>query len=183
MAAMVMVPVAIIGVGAAMGGAALHRIVDNSRIDDELKRRASTLPTMAAASGKSSLTLHYPITPLPRRIEMAYRVGGADHRIEIDTQKALETLHREPPLVALRSEPADFPNLGPRNRYVKEGYVKAKLTVGPNGRVSDVKILESGPDHLFDRLAMKTWYTWRFNEARFLGERYVEDTMQFNRKY
>jgi TonB family protein len=183
MAAMVIVPAAIIGVGAVMGGAAVYRIVDNSRVDDELKRRTSTLPVVAAPSEKLGVVLHYAITPLPRRIEMAYRVDGADHHIAIDTRDALETVHQEPPLVALSSQPADFPIFALRHTEVRRGYVKAKLTVGPSGRVTDVKVLESEPDHVFDRAAVKAWYDWRFSEARFQGERYVEDTMDFNWKY
>ncbi len=57
--------------------------------------------------------------------------------------------------------PPEFPSEAVR-RNINAGSVKAKLTIGADGKVIDVEILESEPKRVFDRVSIEALKEWRF---------------------
>ncbi len=57
--------------------------------------------------------------------------------------------------------PPEFPSEALR-RNINAGSVKAKLTIGADGKVLDVEILESEPRRVFDRASIEALKEWRF---------------------
>ena len=52
----------------------------------------------------------------------------------------------------------------PRKAYRDEveGFVDLELTIGPNGRVEDVAILQAEPRQVFERAAIRAVMRWRY---------------------
>jgi protein TonB len=50
-------------------------------------------------------------------------------------------------------------------RARQEGWVVVSFTVDPDGKTSDVKVVESQPRHVFDRAAIDAVERYRFNPA------------------
>ncbi|MEM6576635.1 MAG: TonB family protein [Pseudomonadota bacterium] len=63
-------------------------------------------------------------------------------------------------LVRTRTVQPEYPREAARLQ--QEGWVDLRLTVGPNGRVSDVDVLDAKPRQLFDAAARRAARQWRF---------------------
>ena len=61
----------------------------------------------------------------------------------------------------VKKVPPEFPAEAVR-KNINAGSVKAKLTIGPDGKVTDVEILESEPKRVFDRVSIEALKEWRF---------------------
>ena len=96
---------AMAGGGAAAGAAAVVvlvpalavggviRGVNNSAVDGEIKSRQTPLPMTLGPDEEKTVIAFYPLSPSPRRMEIAYRVEGRERVLVIDTESALEGLH------------------------------------------------------------------------------------------
>ncbi|UJM90015.1 energy transducer TonB [Rhodanobacter denitrificans] len=65
--------------------------------------------------------------------------------------------------VLVKGAAARYPTAAMRAR--QEGWVVVSFTVDPDGRTSDVKVVESQPRHVFDRAAVDAVERYRFNPA------------------
>lgn len=61
----------------------------------------------------------------------------------------------------VKKVPPEFPAEAVR-KNINAGSVKAKLSIGPDGKVTDVEILESEPKRVFDRVSIEALKEWRF---------------------
>jgi protein TonB len=63
-------------------------------------------------------------------------------------------------LVAISTPPPDFPDAARRSH--KSGYIVVSYTVGVDGKVGNVRIVESTPHGVFDHAVLSTLARWRF---------------------
>jgi protein TonB len=70
------------------------------------------------------------------------------------------TLAQTPPKV-VKKVPPEFPAEAVR-KNINAGSVKAKLTIGADGKVISVDILEAEPKRVFDRVSIDALMEWRF---------------------
>jgi len=70
--------------------------------------------------------------------------------------------------VLVKAAPARYPTAAMRTR--QQGWVVVTFTVDPDGKTSDVKVLESQPRHVFDRAAIDAVERYRFTPAMKNGE-------------
>ncbi|WEN14925.1 energy transducer TonB [Rhodanobacter sp. AS-Z3] len=70
--------------------------------------------------------------------------------------------------VLVKSVPARYPTAAMRTR--QEGWVVVSFTVDPDGKTSEVKVVDSQPRHVFDRAAMDAVERYRFTPATRNGE-------------
>ncbi|MBH9552972.1 energy transducer TonB [Inhella gelatinilytica] len=61
----------------------------------------------------------------------------------------------------LKKVPPEFPAEAAR-KGINAGSVKAKLTIGPDGAVTDVEILEAEPKRVFDKASIEALKGWKF---------------------
>jgi len=95
--------------------------------------------------------------------EEAYRVG------EID--RPLIQLAQSPPIYPMRARQMGI-----------EGWVRVRFIVSEDGRVSDVEIIESQPEKIFDRAVLRCVSGWRFTPGTVEGvavKTWVETTVRF----
>jgi hypothetical protein len=78
-------------------GVGIARLVNNSKVDNRIEDRATTLPLTIAPGAAAALDLFYPLSPSPRRVVVVYHDGQAIHRLELDTTLALNGLHLASP--------------------------------------------------------------------------------------
>ncbi|WP_263056851.1 TonB family protein [Pantoea agglomerans] len=64
----------------------------------------------------------------------------------------------------LRQDRPDYPYYAVKNRI--EGMVKFNFDVDAEGRVSQMRIIESTPDHLFDNAVISAVSKWRFEKGK-----------------
>lgn len=64
----------------------------------------------------------------------------------------------------LKKVPPEFPAEATR-KHINTGTVKAKLTIGADGKVIDVEILEAEPKRVFDRVTIEALKEWRFEAS------------------
>lgn len=64
----------------------------------------------------------------------------------------------------VKKVPPEFPAEAVR-KNISAGSVKAKLTIGADGKVLDVEILESEPKRVFDKVSKEALMEWRFEPA------------------
>ncbi len=50
-------------------------------------------------------------------------------------------------------------------KNISAGAVRAKLTIGPGGKVLEVEIIEAEPKRVFDRVSIDALKEWRFEPA------------------
>lgn len=78
----------------AVGG--IMRGVNNSRVDNEIETRQTTLPLGLRPGEEKNLDVFFPLTPSPRRIELTYTDPTGQQTLVIDTSSALDGLHLVP---------------------------------------------------------------------------------------
>lgn len=61
----------------------------------------------------------------------------------------------------IKKVPPEFPAEAAR-KAINAGSVRAKLTIGPDGSVLEVEILESEPKRVFDRASIEALKAWKF---------------------
>jgi protein TonB len=59
-----------------------------------------------------------------------------------------------------------------------EGSVTARLTIRPDGTVSDVEIIQAEPEGVFEREAMRAMYRYRFSPKMVNGEAVTQTATQ-----
>lgn len=62
----------------------------------------------------------------------------------------------------------DYPATARQRRI--EGWVELEYVVGPDGRVVDVRVVQSYPTRIFDAAAERALKRWRFEPGRRDGE-------------
>ncbi|HEY8329487.1 MAG TPA: TonB family protein [Rhodanobacter sp.] len=85
--------------------------------------------------------------------------AGGDNAAGTDSGSAAGTATA----VLVKGAPARYPTAAMRAR--QEGWVLVSFTVDPDGKTSDVKVVESQPRHVFDRAAIDAVERYRFNPA------------------
>ena len=61
----------------------------------------------------------------------------------------------------IKKVPPEFPAEAAR-KSINAGSVRAKLTIGPDGTVMEVEIVESEPKRVFDRASIEALKGWKF---------------------
>lgn len=61
----------------------------------------------------------------------------------------------------LKKVPPEFP----ADASVNAGTVKARVAIDPQGKVTEVKIVEATPQRVFDRAAISALMGWRFEAS------------------
>jgi protein TonB len=61
----------------------------------------------------------------------------------------------------MKKVPPEFPAAATK-KNIKSGSVKARMNIGPDGKVIDVQILEAEPPKVFDRAVTEALMEWRF---------------------
>lgn len=64
----------------------------------------------------------------------------------------------------VKKVPPEFPAEAVR-KNINAGSVRAKLTIAPDGKVTDVEIVEAEPKRLFDRVSIDALKEWRFEPS------------------
>lgn len=59
-----------------------------------------------------------------------------------------------------------------------EGWVKVEFTVTETGTVADARVLESDPESIFDRAAIRAIYKWRFKPKTVAGQAVARRAVQ-----
>jgi len=85
----------LLGPALAVGG--IVRGVNNSKVNNEIELRQTLLPLEIPAGEKQGLTVFFPLAPSPNFVELIYVDATGEHRLIIDTSKALDGLHIEAP--------------------------------------------------------------------------------------
>lgn len=165
--------------GAIYAGRGIARMVNNSKVNDEIQRRQSVLPVTLARNADTRLDLFYPLTPLPSRIEIAYTDATGEQRLAIDTRASLGALHADAPTTLLQQVHPGTPKHAVR-AGVTTGHVKARLTLRPDGSVRDAEIIESVPPGIFDGEARRAFWRWTYSRSR-AEKRIVEAMIEFGR--
>ena len=75
---------------------------------------------------------------------------------------ALGAAYATPKVV--KKVPPEFPAEAVR-KNITAGTVRAKLTIGPDGKVIDVEIVEAEPKRIFDRVSIDALKEWRFEPS------------------
>ncbi len=103
-------------------------------------------------------------TSLPRGdISGLFTVGDLDHQ-----------------LTPLAQMPPDYPHTARRRQI--EGWVKVEFIVDEQGRVEDVRVIDSRPKNIFDSAARRAISRWRFKPGTVGGtavKTKVEQTIKF----
>ena len=161
-----------VGVGVALAGAGIVRLVNNSQVNSEIQRRRTTLPVALPRGAEASVDLFFPATPLSGRTQVVYVDRHGEHRLDIDTREALIELDPPPRFVSGRGPEFPF--------GAGQGYVRAKLTLDRQGKVQRVDVIESAPLGVFDEEARRTLRWWAYTAGRQDG-RTVEVKLEFKR--
>lgn len=61
----------------------------------------------------------------------------------------------------IKKVPPEFPTEAAR-KNINAGSVRAKLTIGPDGTVLEVEIVEAEPKRVFDRASIEALKGWKF---------------------
>lgn len=81
----------LLGPALAVGG--IIRGVNNSKVNNEIELRQTTLPLEVPAREQITLDVFYPLAPSPRVVELVYVDATGEHSLIIDTTEALDGLH------------------------------------------------------------------------------------------
>ena len=77
----------------------------------------------------------------------------------------------------VRAEALEYPRAAERRGI--EGHVVVRYDIGSDGKVSDVEIVESAPEGIFDRSVERALSRWRFEESE-TGFADIERRIAFN---
>jgi hypothetical protein len=69
--------------------------IATSAVNDEIRHRQTILPAEVSGGDSIKLDLFFPLAPSPRHVEITYTAAEIEHRLEIDTQEALDGIHLE----------------------------------------------------------------------------------------
>jgi hypothetical protein len=83
--------------GALMVVVGIGHLANNAQVQHVLTERRARLPVTVSRAEGVRLDLFFPVTPLPRAIEIRYTAAGRRHRLLIDTRAALAQAHRAAP--------------------------------------------------------------------------------------
>jgi TonB family protein len=155
----------------------------SARAADNAPARAdsTTRPAPEAAASESEL----PIIPVARpKITVAAAVPAAPHAVDIREPIAAMPVLAAPALPATASEPASQMPI-PLHRVQPEyplheklsgvtGKVELQFAIDSDGSVHEVSVLESTPDHVFDRVAIAALKQWRFGAPSDPAQHYTQ---------
>ena len=134
---------------------------------------------MLAGCASLVLPIALNLTPIAAGLTLRAQVDcHGEHRLDIDTRQALAVAPPAPRLVS-RVDP-EYP-IHAAWADVKEGSVKARLTLDRQGSVQRVELIESVPSHVFDREARRVLGMWTYSADRCADGRTVEATLEFKR--
>ena len=165
----------IAGVGFLVG-AGITKLVNNTRVGNQLAARHTPLP-ITVGPADTGVIAFFPTVPLPSAIEVSYTQAGSERRLRIPANEALANAHL--PRVAqivYRPEP-DFPAKFSSSR-ADHGFVKALLVLDGQGDVRDVKILYATLPELIPE-AKSTFRRYKYTPG--WNGRSIQETMRFER--
>lgn len=64
----------------------------------------------------------------------------------------------------VKKVPPEFPAEAVR-KNINAGSVRAKLSIGPDGKVTEVEIVEAEPKRVFDKVSRDALMDWRFEPS------------------
>lgn len=129
-------------------------------------------PVVEATTTPSSL-----VPPTTVAIDSGEAGAPARHEVSVVEPPAADAQPRAPKTTAAASStPArllervspDYPATARQRRI--EGWVELEYVVGPDGRVVDVRVVQSYPTRIFDAAAERALKRWRFEPGRRDGE-------------
>lgn len=85
----------LLGPALAVGG--IVRGINNSKVNDQIGQRQTPLPLAIPATEERALNVFFPITPSPKKMQLAYTDAAGAHSLVIDTRAALDGLHLDTP--------------------------------------------------------------------------------------
>jgi hypothetical protein len=185
-AAMIFPPVLVI-VGGVMMGSGIVRSMNNASVAEELQRRRTPLPITIGAREARRLDLFFPLTPLPRGLEVVYADAQGDHVVHADTSAALAAAHMPvqpekpgPDMDALiHEESPRFPKDAVR-AGIDSGVVTARLVVDAAGHPRRVELVEVSHPGVFDEEAIRVLWRYRYAMSH-KPERIVDARVEFAR--
>lgn len=77
---------------------------------------------------------------------------------------AFAVMAADPPSKVLKKVPPEFPAEAVR-ASVTGGSIKAKMTIGADGTVTNVDIIDAEPKRVFDKAARQALMDWRFEPS------------------
>jgi hypothetical protein len=83
----------LLGPALAVGG--IVRGVNNSKVNNEIELRQTTLPLDIPAGEELGLNVFFPLAPSPKILELIYVDEAGERSLIVDTSKALDGLHIE----------------------------------------------------------------------------------------
>jgi len=83
----------VLGPAMAVGG--IVRGVNNRRVDDEIQRRRTVLPTTVSPGQELPLDVFFPIAPAPVHVNLFYVDDEGEQQLKFDTRATLAGLHLE----------------------------------------------------------------------------------------
>ena len=155
--------VVILGAGVVAAGAGVMRLVNNAEVNNEIKRRQTTLPVMVQRGSPVVVDLFYPLTPLSRSARIVYGDRNGEHRLDIHMRQEPIDINPPPVLLFSGNEPI-FPRAA-RAARVSEGHVIAKLSLDSQGKVKGVSVTESVPPGVFDDAARRAFFKWIYTKS------------------
>jgi hypothetical protein len=75
----------------AIGG--IMRMVNNSKVNNEIQKRKSTLPLDVPAMNQQIVDLFFPVSPAVQQIVISYSIGIEEHQLRLDIKQQTENLH------------------------------------------------------------------------------------------
>lgn len=83
--------------------------------------------------------------------------------LALATTLAASTAQAQPPEGLVHHQTPVYPILA--QRHGVEGWVRMELTVDPSGKVARARVVESQPQQVFDRAAVRAARQWRFEPS------------------
>lgn len=156
------------------------RIPKMATLDLAVPQLSSNI-SIAAAAAPSLHGLTAQATPAaPTTVAAAASTASATQASVSANQAAQSAPSNDAEVMPLNEVLPVYPD-NARRRGI-EGYVKLAFTITPNGKVENVRVVESSPANVFDREARRAAVRWRFsprNEGGRSVAREAVKTLQF----
>ncbi len=99
-------------------------------------------------------------------------VATDDTALEVAMMPRQEPVSRASGPVAIHRVSPEYPRRARMSEA--QGWVELEFSLKSNGRVRDVKVIDSSPRRIFDRAARRAMKKWRFDPATVTGERLTQ---------
>ena len=132
---------------------------------------SANVPKHDVKMQQQKLDIDIPLVKLPVNLNQNSFLKGAVLTQNFAKNSEATPMLRIPPIYPRRAK-----------MLKKEGFVKLKLFISPEGTVKKAQILESKPKKLFDKAALQSVYGWKFKPKYINGkamEQIATQTLEF----